>query len=363
MDRRKFFKGAGLIGLAGILHTSSPPAVHAKKRVRWKMVTTWGPKAPGVGEGAELIARRVSELTGGNFQIKVYGAGQLVPALGIFDAVTKGTAETGHSASYYWAGRAPATQFFAAVPWGMNPQQVNSWLTNGNGQKLWDEVYKPFGIFALPAGNTGIQMGGWLKREITRVSQFKGLKMRIPGLGGKAIARMGANVVLLPGVEVFSALERGTIDGTEWIGPFHDKLKGLHQAAKFYYYPGWHEPGTVLEFPINIKAYEKLPKNYQVALRVAAAEANTWVLGRFDSANGAALHELTTKHGVKLRRWSDELLKGFYKASQEVYADLSAKDKMSSKVLEDYQKFQKNVDGVSKIGDSAYLSARSLVGA
>jgi len=363
MDRKKFLQGAGLAGFAGILHTLTPPAVHAKKRVRWKMVTTWGPKAPGVGESAALIARRIKELTGGSFQIKIYGAGQLVPALGIFDAVTKGTAETGHSASYYWAGKVPAAQFFAAVPWGMNPQQVNSWLTNGNGQKLWNTVYKPFGIFALPAGNTGIQMGGWLKKEITKVSEFKGLKMRIPGLGGKAIARMGANVVLLPGVEVFTALERGTIDGTEWIGPFHDKLKGLHQAAKFYYYPGWHEPGTVLEFPINIKAYEKLPKDYQTALHVAAAEANVWTLGRFDSANGAALTELVSKHGVKLRRWSNELLKGFYKASQEVYADLSAKDKMSGKVFADYSKFQKNVDGVAKIADSAYLSARSVVGA
>ncbi|MBT3352140.1 MAG: ABC transporter substrate-binding protein [Nitrospinaceae bacterium] len=363
MDRRKFITGAGLAGVAGIIHASAPPAVHAQKRVRWKMVTTWGPGAPGVGEAAALISRRVKELTSGKFQIKIYGAGQLVPALGIFDAVTKGTAELGHSASYYWAGKVPAAQFFAAVPWGMNPQQVNAWLTNGNGQKLWDEVYKPFGIFSLPAGNTGIQMGGWLKKEITTVAQFKGLKMRIPGLGGKAIARMGANVVLLPGVEVFTALERGTIDGTEWIGPFHDKLKGLHQAAKFYYYPGWHEPGTVLEMPVNIKAHEKLPKDYQVALRVAAAEANLWTLGRFDSANGSALNELVTKHGVKLRRWSDELLKGFYKASQDVYADLSGKDKASAKVLKDYQTFQKNVDGVAKIADAAYLSARAVVGA
>ncbi len=363
MDRRKFIATSGLAGLAGILHAASPPAVHAQKRVRWKMVTTWGPKAPGVAEGAALVARRVKELTEGKFQIKIFGAGQLVPALGIFDAVTKGTAECGHSAAYYWAGRVPAAQFFAAVPWGMNAQQVNAWLTNGNGQKLWDETYKPFGIFALPAGNTGVQMGGWLKKEITSVSQFKGLKMRIPGLGGKAIARLGANVILLPGVEVFTALERGTIDGTEWIGPFHDKLKGLHQAAKFYYYPGWHEPGTVLEFPVNIKAYEKLPKDYKIALHVASAEANTWTLGRFDSANGAALHELTTKHGVKLRRWSDELLKGFFKASQEVFADLSAKDKMSAKVLADYRKFQKDVDRNAKIGEAAYLAARATVGA
>ena len=269
----------------------------------------------------------------------------------------------GHSASYYWAGKVPAAQFFAAVPWGMNAQQVNAWLTNGNGQKLWDEVYKPFGIFALPAGNTGVQMGGWLKKEVNTASDFKGLKMRIPGLGGKAIARIGANVVLLPGVEVFTALERGTIDGTEWIGPFHDKLKGLHQAAKFYYYPGWHEPGTVLEFPINIKAYEKIPSLYKTALHVAAAEANVWTLGRFDSANGDALAELVSKHGVKLRRWSDELLKAFHKGSLEVFADLSSKDKMSAKVLADYNKFQKNVDGNSRIGEAAYLRAREVVGA
>lgn len=363
MDRRHFIAGAGAAGIAGILQAAAPPAVHAQKRVRWKMVTTWSPKAPAVGEAAALIARRVSELTEGKFQIKVFGGGELVPPLGIFDAVTKGTAEVGHSAAYYWAGKVPAAQFFAAVPWGMNAQQVNAWLSNGNGQKLWNETYKPFGIFALAAGNTGVQMGGWLKKEITRPEQLKGLKFRIPGLGGKAIARLGATPVLLPGSEVFTNLERGNIDGTEWIGPFHDKLKGLHQAAKFYYYPGWHEPGTVLEFPINIKAYEKLPKDYQVALHVAAADANGWTLGRFDSANGGALHELVTKHGVKLRRWSDSLLKAFYRGAQEEFGDLTSKDKMSAKVFADYKKFQTNVNRVTKIGEAAYLQARELVGA
>ena len=215
---------------------------------KWKMVTTWPPNFPVLGEACGLYADLVRTLSGGRIDIKVYGGGELVPPFESFDAVRSGAAEMGSGAAYYWAGKIPAAQFFASVPFGMNAQQLNAWMLTGGGMELWRELYRSFGLEPIVGGNTGVQMGGWFNREINSLDDLKGLKMRMPGLGGKVLERAGGTPVLLPGADLYTGLERGIIDATEWIGPYHDYKMGFHQIAKYYYAPGWHETGTILEF-------------------------------------------------------------------------------------------------------------------
>ena len=249
MKRREFLKKAGVGAAAAVAVASGiAPFVHAgPKKVKWKMVTTWPPKLPYLQTGAKRFAKRVEELSGGNFKIRVYAGGELVPPFQSFEAVSKGTVEAGSAAAYYWAGKEPATQWFAAVPFGLNAQGMAAWFWGGEGLKLWEEVYAEFGLVPRPAGNTGVQMGGWFNKKINSIADYKGLKMRIPGLGGKVVAKAGGTVVLTPGGEIFTNLERGVIDATEWVGPLHDQIMGFYKVAKYYYYPGWHEPGTTLE--------------------------------------------------------------------------------------------------------------------
>ncbi|MFQ5587105.1 MAG: TRAP transporter substrate-binding protein, partial [Thermodesulfobacteriota bacterium] len=271
MKRRDFLKKAGATAAAaGTALAFGAPAVHARKSFNWKMVTTWPPHFPVMGEGAETFARWIEEMSEGRLRIQVYGGGELVPPLQAFDAVSQGIVEMGHGASYYWAGKAPATQFFAAVPFGMNAQQMNAWLYSGGGLALWEELYAPFNLVPFPAGNTGVQMGGWFNKEIKSIQDIRGLKMRIPGLGGKVIAKAGGSAILSEGGEIYTNLDRGVIDATEWVGPYHDYLMGFHKVARYYYYPGWHEPGTVLEVIINRGAFARLPKELQQVVRSAA---------------------------------------------------------------------------------------------
>lgn len=212
--------------------------------IKWKMVTTWPKNFPGVGTGAEFLAKNINEMAGGRLEVKVYAAGELVPALEVFDAVSRGTAQMGHGASYYWKGKVPAAQFFTTVPFGLTPQEFNAWIYYGGGLALWEEIYEPFGLIPMPAGNPGAQMGGWFNKEINSLEDFKGLKMRMPGIGGEVLKKLGASPINLPGSEIFTALQSGTIDATEWVGPYNDLAFGLYKAAKYYYYPGWHEPGS-----------------------------------------------------------------------------------------------------------------------
>ena len=219
--------------------------------------------------GPERLARLIGEMSGGRLVIKVYGAGELVPAFEVFDAVAQGTAQLGHGASYYWKGKVPATQFFAAMPFGINAQEFNVWIYHGGGLELWRELYARFGLVPEPAGNTGVQMGGWFNKEINSVADLEGLRMRIPGIGGEVLRKVGGTPVNIPGAELFTALESGTIDATEWVGPMNDLAFGLFRAAKYYYYPGWHEPGTALEAVVNREAYEALPPDLQAIVEVA----------------------------------------------------------------------------------------------
>jgi len=355
MKRRDFLKKAGMGTAAVVASTAvNAPAVLAKKSYRWKMVTTWPPKLPVLQEGCERLAKRIGEVSDGRLQIQVFAAGELVPALGIFDAVSQGTVEVGSGASYYWAGKAPAAQWFAAVPFGLNAQGLAAWFHGGDGLKLWEEVYAPFNLIPRPGGSTGVQMGGWFNKKINSIKDFKGLKMRIPGLGGKVLSKAGGTVVLLPGGEIFTSLDRGVIDATEWVGPLHDLRMGFYQAAKYYYYPGWHEPGTYLEYFFNKKAYESLPKDLQHIIDVTCMENELWVLSQFDARNGAALQELITKHKVQLVKFPDEVLNDLRKLADEVVAEEAAKDAMSTKVNDSFKKFQKVLGTWGSVSEKAY---------
>ena len=355
MKRRDFLKkagaGAAVAAAAGVV---GAPAVHAKKKIKWKMVTTWPPKLPYLQTGAVRFAKRVDELTGGQFKIRVYAGGELIPPFESFEAVSKGTVEAGTGAAYYWAGKEPAAQWFAAVPFGLNAQGMASWFWGGDGLKLWEETYAPFNLVPRPTGNTGVQMGGWFNKKINSIDDYKGLKMRIPGLGGKVIAKAGGTVVLTPGGEIFTNLERGVIDATEWVGPLHDKIMGFYKVAKYYYYPGWHEPGTVLENFFNKTAYDKLPKEFQMALDIASYENYAWMLAGFDADNGAALLELINKYKVNLVQFPDKVMNSLRKLATEVVAEEAAKSPMATKVNANFQKFTKQVGTWYTVSEKSY---------
>ena len=354
MKRRDFLKKAGLGAAAVAATTVNAPAVLAQKTYRWKMVTTWPPKLPVLQEGCERLAKRVDEMTDGRIKIQVFAGGELVPPLESFQAVSDGTVEVGSGASYYWAGKEPACQWFAAVPFGMNAQGMAAWFHGGDGLKLWEETYAPFNLVPRPGGSTGVQMGGWFNKKINTIDDFKGLKMRIPGLGGKVVAKAGGTVVLLPGGEIFTSLERGVIDATEWVGPYHDLRFGLYQAAKYYYYPGFHEPGTYLEYFFNKKAYESLPKDLQHILDAACMESEAWVLPQFDANNGAALQTLINKHKVQMLKYPDEVLNALRPMAQEVLEEEAAKSPMAKKVNESFKNFQKVVGTWGTVSEKAY---------
>ncbi len=359
MKRRDFVKSVGAGLLAGSAATAALPVNSFgadKTKVRWRMVTSWPPGFPILQTGAEELAKRVGELTQGRFTIQVFAGGELVPPLGVFDAVSQGTVQCGHSASYYWAGKSPAVQWFTAVPFGLNAQGMNAWLYHGNGLKLWEEVYSNFGLVPRPAGNTGVQMGGWFNKEIKTLSDFKGLKMRIPGLGGKVVKEAGGTVVLLPAGEIYTSLERGVIDATEWVGPYHDLRMGFQRVAKFYYGPGWHEPGSVLELMINKKAYESLPAEFKAALDAAAAESNVKMLSEFEQKNSMALSSLETDGKVKLKIFPDQVMKELRQLALDVLSKEASKDPQASKVHKSFTEFKAKLNKWSNLSEKAYYT-------
>ena len=361
MERRNFLKkaiGGGVLAAASV--TAAPALAATKKRFNWKMVTTWPPNMPILQEGAERFASDIEKMSDRRLRISVYAAGELIPAMQTFDAVSQGTVEMGHGAAYYWSGTVPAAQFFTAVPFGMNAQGMNAWLYHGGGLKLWRDIYKPFNLIPFPMGNTGVQMGGWFRKKINTVADLKGLKMRIPGLGGKVMAQAGANPILMAGGEIYTALERGTLDATEWIGPFHDLRLGLHRAAKFYYYPGWHEPGPTLELTINSKAWAELPPEFQIMIETAAAAANGWMLAEFEAKNLQALQELKQKHKVQVLPFPDDVIKTLKKLTRETLEAEAAKDATFKQVYQAYRSFHESNDAWSGISEAAYARALKL---
>lgn len=358
MKRREFIsKTAVGTSVAAATTAFTAPNVIAAPKVRWKMVSTWPPQFPLFQTGLDRFAKRVEELSEGQFAIKVFAGGELVPALGAFDAVSKGTVESGAGAAYYWAGKSAATQWFTAVPFGLNAQGMNSWIYAGGGLKLWEDAYADFNLVPRPYGNTGVQMGGWFNKEINSIEDFQDLKMRIPGLGGKVVSKIGGTPILLAGGEIFKSLERGVIDAAEWVGPMHDLKLGFYKVAKYYYTPGWHEPGTVLEVFFNKKAYNKLPRSLQNVLGIAAAESNLWMLGEFDAQNGAALETLITQHNVKIRQFPEEVLDVLRIKAMEVREEEADKNPMAKKVHLAFNKFQEQVGIWGSVSERSYFSS------
>jgi TRAP-type mannitol/chloroaromatic compound transport system substrate-binding protein len=331
-----------------------------QKTYKWKMVTTWPKNFPGLGTGANNIAKLITEMSGGRIDVKVYGAGELVGAFEVFDAVSRGNAQLGHAGAYYWKGKIPSAAFFSAVPFGLTAQEMNAWMYYGGGLELWEEAYKPFGLIPNPGGNSGTQMGGWFNKEINSLDDLKGLKMRIPGLGGEVLKRAGGIPVTLPGGEIFPSLQSGALDATEWVGPYNDLAFGLYKAAKYYYTPGWHEPGTTMECMINEKAFNELPADLQSIVRNAIKVANADMLAEYTARNQQALHTLTTKHNVELKFFPDDVLKSLKDIAEQVVEEEAAKDPLSKKVWASQKAFKEQVMQWTEVSEQAYLRARSL---
>lgn len=362
MDRKTFVKHSTMAALGGALMLkgcknetdTERSLVDVSKKYKWKMVTTWPPNFPVLGEACKMFADWVETMSLGQMTIQVYGAGELIPAFEVFDAVSSGASEMGNGASYYWAGKSPATQFFTAVPFGMNAQQMNAWIYCGGGLELWHELYKKYNLIAFPAGNTTMQMAGWFNREINTISDFKGLKMRIPGLGGKVLSKAGGTAVLSSGNELYSNLERGVIDALEWIGPYHDYVMGFHKIAKYYYSPGWHEPGSVLENMINLKAYERLPIHLKTIIETASYRMNMWVISEFEAKNNEYLNKIKEESKVEIRRFSPEILGALKDHTEDVLIEMAQNDAMAMKVYNSFKEFSKNIRNWASYSEKLY---------
>ncbi len=324
------------------------------------MVTTWPKNFPGLGTGAELLAKFITTASEGRLTVKVYGGGELVPPLESMDAVASGTVEMGHGAPYYWKGKVPAAQYLAAFPFGLSAQEQNAWFQYGGGQELGDEVYRELGCKFFPSGNTGTQMGGWFNKEINSLEDYKGLKMRIPGLGGEVVKAAGGTVILLAGAEIPPALQSGQIDATEWVGPYNDLAFGLYKSAKFYYYPGWHEPGTTLENFVNLVAWEKLPGDLKAIVEQANRAVNQTVLSEFVARNNESLKTLIQDHGVVLKKFPDEVLIGLGTLSGQVMDELASNDPLSRKVMDSLLRFRENAAAWTNNSEAAFGAARAL---
>ncbi|MEE3051390.1 MAG: TRAP transporter substrate-binding protein [Pseudomonadota bacterium] len=346
MKRRAFLR-AGLAGAAAGGAVLAAPAVHAAEKFRWKMTTSFPPGLPFYQSGpgsAEWIVKSIDEATDGRLKIKLFAAGELVKWNGGFDAVTGGTVEANSAVAYYWSGKAPALQYFGTVPFGMTFQGQNAWYYHGGGLELWNEIYNDFGVIGMPCGNSGVQMTGWFKKPVKGLSDFKGLKMRIPGLGGKIYKAIGVNVKSLGGGDIFPALERGVIDAAEWVGPLQDRRLGLHKAAKNYYNTGWHEPSTTTELLISKKAFKALPKDIQGIVRHVAAAANIIAHTSAEALNGGALEDLVNNHGVKVSELPTDVIEELRKKTAEVLEAGAAANPMTRKVHDSFMSFKKKHD-------------------
>jgi TRAP-type mannitol/chloroaromatic compound transport system substrate-binding protein len=332
-------------------------SVDPNKVYRWKIVSTWPANFPIIQEGIEKFARDVEVMSNGRMIIQVFAGGELVPALGVFDAVTQGSVEMGHGSAYYWAGKIPAAQFFSNIPFGMTFKGMEAWLQHGGGMELWRELYAPFNLTVFTMGNTGVQAGGWFNKKIQNVDDLKGLRIRMPGLGGKVLSKAGANPVLISGGEIYTALERGTIDATEWIGPFHDIRLGLNRAADYYYVPGWHEPGTVLELMINTSQWEELPSDLQKIIESAAEANGKQMYSAMEFHNQEALQEIKQKQNVEILQFPDEVITQLKVVTSETLLEEAEKDADFKRVYNAYKTFSESYNQWAAIADDAYLES------
>jgi len=336
MDRRSLIKNAGI---AGVLAAGAAPAVHAQPAIRWRLASSFPKSLDTIYGGADTFARAIKAMSGGKFEISIHPAGELMPAFGVVDGVQNGTVECAHTAPYYFFGKDETFAIGCAIPFGLNSRQMTAWMYEGNGLKLMREFYAKYNIINFPAGNTGSQMGGWYRKEIKSVQDTKGLKFRVGGFAGKVFERMGGVPQNIPGGEIYQALEKGTIDAAEWVGPYDDQKLGFNKVAPFYYYPGWWEGGPQLDVYINQKAFDALSTEHKAIVEAAASHAHVVMQAKYDSLNPGALRQLVSA-GTKLRSFPADLMNVAFKVSMDLYSEISAKNENWRKVYADYAKFR-----------------------
>jgi TRAP-type mannitol/chloroaromatic compound transport system substrate-binding protein len=352
MKRRDLIKGAG----AGLLAGAFTPAQAADlPAIRWRMASSFPKSLDTIYGAGEVLAKRLEQITQGKFQMRVFAGGEIVPGLQVLDAVQDGTIECGHSASYYYVGKNKAFAFDCAVPFGLTARQQNSWMVSGGGLKLTRELFKEHNILNFPGGNTGTQMGGWFRKEIKSLADLKGVKMRIPGIGGEIMARLGVVPQTLAGGDIYPALERGALDATEWVGPYDDEKLGFHKVAKHYYYPGWWEGGPQLSFYVNLKKWADLPPAYQAAFEAAAAEANAHMLAEYDAKNPQALMRLV-RSGVKLHPFPQEVMIAARKAAFQIYEEEAKKNPAFKKIYIEWKRFRDLSIQWFKVAEASYAN-------
>ncbi len=360
MKRRQFLKGAAVAGAAAGTSAIVTPAI-AQSRIEWKMVTTWPKNFPGQGTSANQLVKSIEEATEGRIKITVYSAGEIVPAFESFDAVTRGAADIMHASPYYWPNKSKALMFYSTVPFGMTTLEKEAWMRFGGGQELWDKALEPFGLKGYHGGSTGVQMGGWFNKEITGTASVNGMKMRIPGLGGEALKKLGMTVVNLPGGEIFAALQSGAIDATEWVGPWNDLTFGFFKAAKYYYWPGMHEPGTYLEVTFDKKKLMSLSPNLRRIVEGCIYEESLRFTAEFNARNGQSLETLIRTHNVQLKRFPNDFLQAYGEKCGEVIQELrDGGDAVTKEVIESFLKSRRELMAWNRIAEQGFMNARLL---
>ena len=360
MKRRDLLKGGIAATIASGAATISAPAI-ARNKIEITMVSTWPRDFPGLGTGAQRFGERLTAMTDGRIKVNYFAAGERVKAFDSFDEVASGNAQMYHGADYYWKGKHPGWAYFTTVPFGMTYTEICAWIQFGGGQQLYDELAAGYGLKCLPCGNTGVQMGGWFRKKMNSASDFKGLKMRMPGLGGDVIAKLGASPVSLPGGQIYENLVSGAIDATEWVGPWNDSFMKFYEAAKYYYYPGMHEPGTQLSLGINKKFWDGLSKADQILISAAAEMENSVMMAEFNAKNGAALARLISDQGVKLLSFSDDIYDSFGEAAAEVFEEVQQHDDLAKRIHQSFTASRDEVGSWAKISDQAYVQSRNRV--
>jgi TRAP-type mannitol/chloroaromatic compound transport system substrate-binding protein len=358
MQHRRELLGSAGLGLA-IAAAFPKPAIGQGLR-ELKMVTSWPKDFPGLGTSAERVATSIGTLSKGRLKVTVYGAGQLVGAFECFEAVASGVADMYHAAEYYWENRSPAFSYFSSVPFGFTADELNAWVYFGGGQALWDELSAGYGLKSFLCTNTGTQMGGWFTKEMTSISSFQGLRYRMPGLGGEVLRRFGAIVVNLAAGEIIPALQSGAIDASEWVGPWNDMVLGLHKAANYYYYPGFHEPGTALSLAVNKRLWDSLDSTDKALIESAATAENAYSLAEFNARNAEALTVLMSDPEIRLRKLDDEILRELGRASGEVLAESSRTDASTRRIYDSFRSFRRAILGWGEVSERSYMNARAL---
>ena len=361
MDRRSFITKAGAAaGATAAASTLAAPAV-AQATKDMVIVATWGRDFPGLGTGAQRFAKRVSDLTEGRIKVHYFAAGERVGAFDSFDEVASGNAQAYHAADYYWKGKHPGWAYFTSVPFGLTYTEMSAWIHHMGGQQLWDELASGFGLKCLACGNTGVQMGGWFNKEIETADDLKGLKMRIPGLGGDVMAKLGASPVSLPGGQIYENLVSGAIDATEWVGPWNDYFMKFYEAAKYYYYPGMHEPGGFLSLGMNASWWGSLTKTERLIIEAAAGQEIDYMMAEYNANNGTYLRKLRKEHGVKLRQFSDEIYDSFGEAAEAVFEETRKHGDLTNRIHESFVAARADVGGWKNLSEASYYAQRNRV--